>query len=174
MLQKMREFSKSWISNLFLGALTLSFVSWGVGDILRGGTSTAVATVGRTAIEQSEFQRDYTNFLRRQGKDLTPEQARRANLGSILLQQKIAQVALDNVARRLEMTISDDMVLTQIRATPDFAGISGTFDRGVFQQKVARIGYSEQGFIEIMRRDMARGQLMQAAEAGFEIPAGYA
>jgi peptidyl-prolyl cis-trans isomerase D len=174
MLQKMREFSKSWISSLFLGALTLSFVAWGVGDIFRGSSSTAVATVGKTAIEQSEFQRDYTNFVRHQGKDFTQEQARRANLGSTLLQQDIARVALDNVTSRLEITISDDMVLTQIRAVPEFAGISGTFDRNVFQQKVGQIGYSEQGFIELMRRDIARGQLMLAVAAGFQIPTGYA
>ena len=174
MLQKMREFSKSWISSLFLGALTLSFVAWGVGDIFRGSTSTAVATVGKTSIEQFQFQRDYTNFVRRQGKDLTQEQASRANLGSILLQQDIAETALDNVASRLDITISDDMVLTQIRAVPAFAGVSGTFDRNVFEQNIARIGYSEPGFIELMRHDIARGLLMQAAGAGFQIPTGYA
>jgi peptidyl-prolyl cis-trans isomerase D len=174
MLQQMRQFSKSWISTLFLGALTLSFVAWGVGDIFKGGTSTAVATVGGTSIEQSEFQRDYNNFLRHQGKGLSAEQARRANIGNLLLQQDIAQVAMDNVVRQLGMTVSDDTVSEEIHAIPEFAGITGAFDRATFQQKVSEIGYSEQGFIEVMRRDMARTQLMHAAEAGFVIPAGYA
>jgi len=170
----MRKFAKSWIANLFLGVLTLSFVTWGIGDIFRGSSSTAVATVGGTSIEQAEFQRDYNNFIRRQGKDLTPEQARRDNLGATMLQQNIAQVALDNLARELRMTVSDDTVSEQIRAIPDFAGVTGTFDRDVFQQRVAQVGYSEQGFIEIMRRDMTRSQLLHAVEGGFEMPAGYA
>jgi peptidyl-prolyl cis-trans isomerase D len=174
MLQQMRQFSKSWISTLFLGALTLSFVTWGIGDMFRGSSSTAVATVGGTSIEQTEFQRDYNNFLRRQAKELTPEQARRANLGSLLLQQDIAQVAMDNVARKLRMTVSDDTISAQIRGIPDFAGISGTFDRAVFQQKVQQIGYSEQGFIELLRRDLTRAQLLHAAEGGFQVPTGYA
>ena len=174
MLQDMRKFTKSWIANLFLGVLTLSFVTWGIGDMFRGSSSTAVATVGGPSIEQTEFQRDYNNYLRRQSKDLTPEQARRANLGSVMLQQSIAQVALDNLARELRMTVSDDAVSEQIRAVPDFAGVSGTFDRGVFQQRVQQIGYSEQGFIELMRRELTRRQLLQAAEGGFEVPVGYA
>ncbi|HEY0282394.1 MAG TPA: peptidyl-prolyl cis-trans isomerase, partial [Rhizomicrobium sp.] len=169
----MRQFSKSWIATLFLGVLTLSFVTWGIGDMFQGSTSTAVATVGGVGIEQTEFQRDYNNFIQRQG-NLTAEQARRANLGSIMLQQNIAQVALDNVARHLRMTVSDEMVSERIRSIPEFVGISGTFDRSVFQQKIGQVGYSEQGFIEAIRHDMARAQLLHAIEGGFEVPTGYA
>jgi peptidyl-prolyl cis-trans isomerase D len=174
MLQQMRQFSKSWIATLFLGALTLSFVTWGIGDMFRGTSGTAVATVGKTSIEQSEFQRDYTNFIRRQGTDFNAEQARRANLGALMLQQSISQVALDNVARDLRMTVSDETVSEQIHAVPEFAGISGTFDRSVFQQKVSQIGFSEQGFIDVIRREMVRTQLLHAVEGGFEVPPGYA
>jgi peptidyl-prolyl cis-trans isomerase D len=174
MLQQMRQFSKSWIATIGMGVLTLSFAVWGIGDMFSGRSSTAVATVGGTTIEQTEFQRDYNNFIRRQGKDFTAEQARRANLGSLMLQQNIAQLALDNEARELRMTVSDDTVSEQIRAIPDFAGISGTFDRAVFQQKVSQIGYSEQGFIEAVRHDLTRTQLQHAAQAGFQVPIGYA
>jgi len=174
MLQEMRKFSKSWISSLFLGGLTLSFVAWGIGDIFRGGVVTSVATVGKTTIEQSEFQRDFTNFLRGQVKDASLDQAQRTALAHQLLQQDIAQTALDNVAQRLKITVTDDMVLAQIRATPAFAGIAGTFDRSVFEQKLSRAGYSEPGFIEVMRRDTVRDQLIQAVASGFQLPIGYA
>ena len=63
---------------------------------------------------------------------------------------------MDNVVRQLGMTVSDDTVSEEIHSIPEFAGITGTFDRATFQQKVSEIGYSEQGFIEVMRRDMAR------------------
>ena len=174
MLQEMRKFSKSWISSLFLGGLTLSFVAWGIGDIFRGGVATSVATVGKTTIEQSEFQRDFTNFMRNQAKDASLDQAQRTALAHRMLQQDIAQTALDNVVQRLKITVTDDMVLAQIRATPAFAGIAGTFDRNVFQEKISRAGYSEQGFIEVMRRDTARDQLIQAVGSGFQLPIGYA
>ena len=178
MLQQMRQFSKSWISSLFLGALTLSFVAWGVGDIFRGTTSTAVATVGKTSLDQTEFQRDYTNFLRnegaRRGKDITPDEARRENMGDLLLQRDIVRMALDNLAGKYGLTVSDDYVASQIRSIQSFAGVTGTFDKAVFLQAIERYGYTEKGFIEIMRRDSARDQLLQGAEAGFMMPLSYA
>ncbi|MBU6297147.1 MAG: SurA N-terminal domain-containing protein [Alphaproteobacteria bacterium] len=178
MLQELRKYSKSWIANIFLGALTLSFVAWGIGDIFTGGTSTAVAKVGGVPIEMSEFQREYNNFLRNQsqetGKDITPDQARRMNLGPSLLQQVIAQTALDNVGKKLGLTASDAMVTDQIRGISAFAGVSGTFDHTVFLQKIENLGYSEQSFIAAIRQDTARQQLAHAAEGGFLVPPGYA
>ena len=178
MLQDMRKFAKSWVANLFLGLLTLSFVSWGVGDIFRGSTSTAVATVGGTGIDQSEFRRDYTNALRmageQRGKALSTEEARRLNLGAQLLEQDIGRVALDNAARVLGLTASDAMVTTEIHRIPAFAGLTGQFDRQTFEQRINRVGYNEQGFIELIRAETARAQLSRAAEAGFLLPAGYA
>ncbi len=178
MLQELRKYSKSWIANIFLGALTLSFVAWGIGDVFTGGTSTAVATVGNNSVDITDFQREYNNFIRNQsqetGKDITPDQARRMNLGPQLLQQAISQTALDNVVNSLGLTASDAMVTEQIRAIPEFAGISGTFDHNVFLQKISNVGYNEQSFIAAIRRDTAREQLIHAAQGGFVVPAGYA
>lgn len=178
MLQEMRKFSKSWIANIFLGLLTLSFVSWGVGDMLRGSTNTAVATVGGTPISQVEFQRDYSNTLRqlgdRRGKAISPAEARKEGLGNQLLQQSIFRVVLDNVVNRLKLTASDAMVSQTIRSLSAFAGPTGSFDRQTFLQRISQLNYTEQGFIEIVRQDTARNQLVHAMQGGIEIPHGYA
>jgi len=178
MLQEMRKYTKSWIANIFLGLLTLSFVSWGVGDILRGRVDTAVAKVGGTSIEEVMFRRDYSNLLRQagqeRGKALSSEEARREGLGNSLLEQDISQTALDNVVQKLGLTASDTTVTAEIQRIPAFAGLTGQFDRATFQQALQRIGYNEQGFIERMRADLSRNQLMLALEGGFEVPPGYA
>lgn len=172
MLQEMRKYSKSWVANVFLGLLTLSFVSWGVGDIISGRVDTSVAKVGGTSIDQQEFSREYRNALR--GENLTADQAKKANLGSTILEQMISRLALDNVVGSLGLTASDGMVTSAIDRIPQFAGLTGQFDRRVFQQTIDRIGYSEQGFIELMRSDMARNQLVHAVEGNFALPPGYA
>jgi len=178
MLQEMRKYTKSWIANLFLGLLTLSFVSWGVGDIFRGGSSTAVATVGGTAIDQSEFRRDYTNVLRsvgeQRGKPLSADEARKMNLGSDVLEQSINDTALDNAVRKLGLTASDALITAQIQHAPAFAGLTGQFDHQAFETIINRAGYTEQGFIERLRKDTARAQLLSAAQGGFLLPPGYA
>jgi peptidyl-prolyl cis-trans isomerase D len=179
MLQEMRKFAKSWVSNIFLGLLTLSFVTWGVGDLVSGRTDTAVAKVGSTGIDQEEFRRDYTNALRqageeRGGKPLSTEEARRLGIGDALLQQDISQTALDNVIRKLGLTVSDATVTGEIHNYSAFAGLTGQFDRNVFQERIQRIGYTEQGFIERVRGDLSRNQLLLAVEGNFIVPPGYA
>jgi peptidyl-prolyl cis-trans isomerase D len=178
MLQEMRKYTKSWIANIFLGLLTLSFVTWGVGDIVSGGTDTAVAKVGGTAIDQTEFRRDYSNALKaegdRRGKALSPDEVRRLGLANTLLEQDIAQTAIDNVVRKLGLTTSDATVTAQIHRYSAFAGLTGQFDRATFQQRIERLGYNEPGFIELIRADNNRTQLIQTMEGGFLVPPGYA
>jgi peptidyl-prolyl cis-trans isomerase D len=178
MLQKLRQYSKSWISNVFLGLLSLAFVSWGVGDILQGRTDTSVVKVGSTAVDQSEFQRDYNNYLRnlgaQQGVTITPEMAKRAHIGDQLLQQTVLFTALDNVAKRLGLTAADATVTTRIRSMQQFAGLNGAFDRATFEQAISRYNYTEKSFLELIRSDFIRAQLENAVEGGFVLPSGYA
>ncbi|MDE2181890.1 MAG: SurA N-terminal domain-containing protein [Alphaproteobacteria bacterium] len=178
MLQEMRKYSKSWAANILLGVLALAFVSWGIGDIFQGGVSTSVADVGGAKIDQSEFQRDYTNYVRsageQRGKVVSADEARRGHMSDIVLQQEISRAAIDNLVHQLGLTASDTMVAEEIKSVPAFAGITGTFDQQTFQQRIQRYGYTEQGFEQLVRQDIARSQLVHAAEGGFVIPFGYA
>jgi len=179
MLQEMRKYAKSKLANVLLGLLAVSFVSWGVGDFVRASNDTSVAKVGGVAIDQQDFRRDYTNAVRneatRRGEaTLTPEQVRQLKISDNVLEQKIQSQALDNVVKKLGLTASDAMVTTTIHRIPAFSGPTGQFDRGTFQRIIERYGYGEQGFIELIRADTARTQLVQAVEGGFKVPQGYA
>ncbi len=68
MLQQMRKFASSWVASIFLGVLALSFGVWGIADIFKGTTDTSVATVGNVKIGQDEFQHEYQNSLRNEGR----------------------------------------------------------------------------------------------------------
>jgi peptidyl-prolyl cis-trans isomerase D len=179
MLQEMRKYAKSWVANIFLGVLALSFVSWGVGDMVSGRQDNSVAKVGGTAIDKGEYSRDYRNAMReegmrRTGQPLTDDEARKIGLGNIVLEQKISTRVLDNVVHKLGLTISDTAVTASIQRYAGFAGLTGQFDRQVFQRAIDRFGYTEQGFIEQIRSDMTRAQLNRALEDGFTLPPGYA
>jgi peptidyl-prolyl cis-trans isomerase D len=178
MLQAMRRFTKSWISSAFLGVLTLSFVVWGVADVFRGSSSTTtLVSVGSTPVDQAAFKRDYDNYLRlegaRLGHAISAQEAQREKLGEKLLQQSIDRTALDNVVSSLHLTASDATVTARIQAVPEFAGLTGTFDRQTFLEVISRMNYSEQGFIEAERSDASREQLLYAVEGGYALPLGY-
>ncbi len=177
MLQEMRKYAKSWVSSIFLGALALSFAVWGIADIFKGTTDTSVATVGGTVISLAEYQRDFNNFLKNQrglnGAQMTSDEAKKLGVPQQTLQTMISQKALDNTVHKLGLTVNDGVIAAQIRAAPRFNGGLGTFDHNLFLQFVNDLGYTEPGFIELIRNDMARDQLLNAAHAGYKLPPGY-
>ncbi len=178
MLQGMRRIAKSWVSSLFLGALALSFGIWGIADVFKGTTDTSVAKVGDAVIAADNFQREYRNNLRtlstQTGHDISPDEARAAGLGNKTLDRMIDRAAIDQYVASLGLTATDDAVSAQIRAMQAFAGPLGTFDHNTFLERVNEAGFSEQQFIEAVRGDTARDQLISAAQDGFAIPPGYA
>lgn len=178
MLQQMRSFTKSWVANLFLGLIALSFVAWGIGDMFRTRADTNVVTMGSSQISYDTFTRDYRNILRnesqRAGRQITPDEARKSGMGQAVLDQMVNRTAFDGIADRLGLTVGDDDVAARVRKIELFAGPLGTFDRSVFQSVLQQRGYTEADFISSIRGDMARGQLLAPVEAGFSLPPGYA
>lgn len=177
MLQNMRKYAKSTPASILLGLLALSFGVWGIADIFHGSADTTVATVGDAKISFDDYQREYQNYIRnltREGKTLTAEQARAQGIPDQILQQLISRRAVDNVVNSLKLTASDQAVADQIKSIRAFAGPLGTFDHDTFVHAIQQSGFTEQGFIDAVRDDTAREQLLDAVKNGIEMPQGYA
>src|SRR5271157_3757400 len=87
------------VMTVVMGLIIVSFVIWGVGDMLRGFTSSTVATVGGAKVSEQEyrwtFQRTLQQYQRRLRQPLTNEQARAMGLDRQILQRLISETALD-------------------------------------------------------------------------------
>lgn len=178
MLQRMRSFSKSWISSIFLAGLALSFGVWGIADIFHGNTDTSVASVGGVKIPADLFQRDYRNFLKgagnQLGHDVTPEEAHARGLDKEALQSELSRTALDLVVAKQGLRATDAQVSSAIRAQPAFRGPLGGFDRETFLYRIQNAGFTEDSFVDLERHDIARNQMLVAVHDGFALPPGYA
>lgn len=178
MLQQMRSFAKSWVASVFLLLVVGSFTLWGVADIFRGRTDTDVVSMSPGPISYDMFTRDLRNVLRnesqRQGREITTDEARKSGMGNAVLQQMIDRAALDKVTSDLGLTVGDDDVAERVRRIELFYGPLGTFDKQTFDRVLQQRNYSEAEFIESMRSDMARAQLMATVASGFAVPPGYA
>jgi len=178
MLQQMRSFTKGWVANIFMGLVALSFAAWGIGDMIRARVDTNVATVGSTVISQPDFSREVRNVLmnesQREGHEISNDEARKSGLAKAILDQMIDRAAFDSLVGDLGLTVGDDVIADRIRRIDAFNGPLGTFDKSVFQRQLQQRGYTEDEFVESMRGDLARGQLLSAVEAGFSMPPGYA
>jgi peptidyl-prolyl cis-trans isomerase D len=179
MLRGLRKASSNWVGKSIMFAvvafLVVSFAIWGIGDIFRSATRTAVAKIGSTEISGEQFRQLFNDRLqqlsRQIGRPVTPAQARALGFDQRLLAQMISEAALDERARAMKLGISDAEVARRIRQDPGFAGITGQFDRGRFDQLIRQAGYTEQRFVAEQRKVSLRRQLAEAITANTQVPA---
>ena len=170
----MRKASSNWLGKIVMatvmGVLIVSFGVWGIADIFRGFGQSTLAKVGRTEISAEQFRQIYTERLqqigRQFGRPLTMDQARAFGLDRQVLQQTIAEAALDEEARRLGLGQSNDETMRMIFNDPNFKGVNGNFDPARFQTVIRQFGYSEQRFIAEQRRVSLRRQIAGTIGAG--------
>jgi peptidyl-prolyl cis-trans isomerase D len=162
---------KSIMSVLF-GILIVSFAVWGIADIFKGSTQTTLATVGSTDIPLEQFRQSYTDKLqqisRQIRRPLTPNQGRAFGIDRQLLQQTIAETALDEEARRMGLRMSDAEIVHTISTDPTFAGPNGKFDPQRFAVAMRDYGYTEQRYLTEQRRLTLRRELIGSVTAGAE------
>lgn len=172
----MRKASSNWVGKtimaIVMGVLIISFGIWGIADIFRGFGQSTLAKVGHTEISLNEFRQIYTDRLqqigRQFGRPLTPDQARAFGLDRQVLQQTIAEAALDEEARRLGLGQSDEQIRQVIMNDPNFKGVNGNFDPSRFQGLIRNFGYTEQRYVSEQRKVSLRRQITGTIGAGLE------
>src|ERR1700710_3042624 len=155
MLRGMRKASSNWLGKIIMasvmGVLIISFGVWGIADIFKGFGQSTLAKIGSTEISTEQFRQLYTEKLqqigRQFGRPLTMDQARTFGLDRQVLQQVIAEAALDEGARRMGLGQSDADVVRTISEDPNFKGLDGKFDQDRFTQLIRQFGYNEQRYI---------------------------
>ena len=174
----MRKASSNWLGKtvmaVVMGVLIVSFGIWGIADIFKGFGQSTLAKVGRTEISTEQFRQIYTDKLqqlgRQFGRPLTMEQARAFGLDRQVLQQTIAEAALDEQARRMGLGQSEAETMRMIYNDPNFKGIGGQFEPARFQAVIRQFGYSEQRYLAEQRRVSLRRQIAGTISAGSEPP----
>jgi peptidyl-prolyl cis-trans isomerase D len=178
MLRGIRKASSNWlgktIMSVVMGVLILSFAVWGIADIFKGFGQSTLAKIGGTEISTEQFRQLYTEKLqqlgRQFGRPLTMDQARAFGLDRQVLQQTIAEAALDEEARRMGLGQSDAETMRMIYNDPNFKGVGGAFDPQRFQATIRQFGFTEQRYVADQRRVSLRRQIAGTISAGLEPP----
>jgi peptidyl-prolyl cis-trans isomerase D len=174
MLETMRRGAQTWVAKLLFGILVVSFGIWGIQGAFRGYGAGSLATVGSTHISVEEFQRAYQNeldqFSREAKKRITADQGRALGLDRRVLSQLIGGAAIENHAKQLGLGVSDKTLVESIQADPDFKGPDGKFSQQFFNGLLRQVGLSEQGFLNLRRKDELRTQVIGAFVKGLVVP----
>jgi peptidyl-prolyl cis-trans isomerase D len=160
--------------SVVMGVLIVSFGVWGIADIFKGFGQSSLAKIGKTEISTEQFRQIYTDKLQQLGRSfgrpLTMDQARAFGLDRQVLQQTIAEAALDEEARRMGLGQSEAETMRTIYADPNFKGLGGTFEPARFQAAIRQFGYTEQRYLAEQRRVGLRRQIAGTISAGLEPP----
>jgi peptidyl-prolyl cis-trans isomerase D len=178
MLRGIRKASSNWLGKIVMavvmGVLIVSFAVWGIADIFKGFGQSSLAKVGGTEISTDQFRQIYTEKLQQLGRSfgrpLTSEQARAFGIDRQVLQQTIAEAALDEEARRMGLAQSQEETMRLIYNDPNFKGLGGKFDPARFQATIRQFGYTEQRYLNEQRRVGLRRQIAGTVSAGLEPP----
>lgn len=175
MLDALQRGAQTWPAKILFAVLIVSFgVFWNVSDVFQGPGRGAVAKVGDTEITAPEFQRAFQNQLRsvqlEDGGRLTAEQGLMLRLDRQALDTLIAQAAVKTHADQLGLALSDQALVEDVMADPDFHGPDGKFSRNGFEQLLRQMGLTEQGFLALRREDELRGLISEALIGSTAVP----
>lgn len=176
MLRGIRNASSNWLGKtlmtIVMGLLIVAFGIWGIADIFHGFGQSALATVGGTEISTEQFRQIYNDRLqqigRQFGRPLPPDQVRALGLDRQILQQVIAEAALDEDAQRKGLKVSDEEISRQIKSDPNFRGANNAFDAGRFAGLIRQLGYTEQRYVAEQRNMALRRQIIGTMTDGVE------
>jgi len=162
------------IMTVVMGLIIVSFVIWGVGDMLRGFTISTVASVGGAKISAQEYrivyQRTLQQYQRRLRRPFTSEEAREIGLDRSVLQRLLSEAAVDEETHRLGLDISDDALRDMITSNPSFRNKSGAFDPALFAGALRDMDMNERGFVSELRKQSLRQFIVSALTSGIAAP----
>ena len=157
-----------------LGLIAISFGIWGIGDIFRGFGTNTVAKVGSTEIRLDTFRQLYQDRVqqisRQLNRPILPDQARALGIDRQLLNEIIAETAMDEQARAMRLNVSDADLARRITDAPDFKGINGQFERARFDAYLRNTSNSEARFMAEQRKIALRAQLMSTVSGEAPVP----
>lgn len=174
MLESMRAHLTGWPVRIMLLLLIVAFAIWGIGDVFRaGGAGDTVATVGGQKVGAVElrrtFERNFRELQDRAGGNLDRRQAIDLGLMQQTLQGLIADQLVAAHAADLGLTVADETLAERVRDNEAFRGAGG-FERERVAMAARAMGVTEDAYLEMLRADMLRRELLVGLTAPLAAP----
>ena len=177
MLAAIRAFAKSWVAQVLIGLLVVSFSVWGIRDVLHPRFSDAVVTAGAHETSPNEFKRMFDGMReqagQQAGQDMSISDAVAAGLDQRALTEVEAADAFAEYLRRIGLAPAPALILNQLRQQPGFFNALGQFDKETYEQKLNSVGLTPKQYESLMADDVAQNHLAAALAAGLKTPDIY-
>ncbi|PHQ97220.1 MAG: peptidylprolyl isomerase [Marinosulfonomonas sp.] len=171
--------AKGQISKFFVGALMLLLIIGlaGFGSSNFGGQTQSVGQVGDVEIDTNQYAQALNQELQalsaQTGQNISLAQAQQFGVDRVVLQRLISGAALENENNNLGLSIGDAEVQRQVLTSPNFQGLSGSFDRDAYEFTLERIGLTPEEYENSLRTGAAASILQIAVSSGIFAPVTY-
>lgn len=168
MLQTIRDRTQGVIVVAIVGLISLTFVLWGVESYISDAKRVIVAKVDGDAIPIEEFQKALQRF-RRQAESMLGEGFNAADwdkpeVKSRALDELINDRVLSRLINDARVRVTNQQLAQQLLQIAAFQDEKG-FSRALYEQRVTAMGFSQLGFEQQLRSDMAKSQLRNGVAA---------
>lgn len=163
MLDNFRHFGRSWTAKILLGVLVIAVAGFGIPSVFLDMNTNTVARVGDQNITVRDFDRLYrgqiNQFAQQTGMAPTAQQALAMGLPTSTIASLANEVALEILARDLQLGASDDKLAELVRRDPNFASALGLFDTREFSSMLRQSGFTEAEYLNTQRKFAMRQQI---------------
>ena len=143
MISSFRNFAKTKFAGLLVFIMIIPFVFWGMGGMFSSGNTNNIAKVNEKNISTEEF----IDYLNNSG---VPQEYIRENLDKEIIQELLAglisSTLLDLEIEKLNISISKDTLLKQIKTNRNFLDENGNFQRIKYEKFLLENNQSAAGF----------------------------
>jgi peptidyl-prolyl cis-trans isomerase D len=171
MLQQIRDRISGWIATIFLGAIAVVFVFWGID--FQAATTSAAARVNGESVPLERVRRAWQerqSELQRQLRDELPTELVQSEQEAIL-DEFVRRELLRQRTDELGYTIGDQKLVDTLRSIPALQ-VDGQFSRDRYAALLRQQGRSEATFEADLRDDLQIGELQRGiAVSAFATPA---
>ncbi len=184
MLDKMRNFAKGRIAQVFLALLSLSFVSWGIRDFsgsfmdwalsITGWGPKDLVHVGGNVILANEYttalENARKNIAAQTGQNVTLDDVHKMGIDKQVLDNLIQAASVDVEQKKLGLAVSTASILQDIAGNKAFQDANGKFNADLFKRALAQHDLTEAGFVAGQQQAILRGAITEAASGQFTNP----
>jgi len=153
---------------IIFGIIIVSFILTGVSGYLIGGSANYAAKVNDQEISRGQFENAFAGERNRmqqqlgdQFSELAANEGYMKNLRQQTLNRLIDEALLDQYAREIGLSISDDQVKKAIFSTPAFQN-NGKFDNTRYNAIVNQMGMTPDQYAQALRNQLTTQQLINA------------
>jgi peptidyl-prolyl cis-trans isomerase D len=170
MLQTIRDKITGWVATIFLGAIAVVFVFWGI-DFQSSANNYAVKVNGEKVPVQT-VQRAWQQRLSQMQQMLrgeVPAELLKAQQGA-MLDQFVQQTLLTQRAKDFGYRVSDEALANRVREIPQFQA-DGKFSAERYNGMLAQSGYSVAQFESELNTELLITQVQNAVvDSSFVVP----